>query len=64
MKKDKNSSNIRSEKVDVTISATIQIKKEENTNIECLEALPATIPSIKVVTDTDRTAFLEDDGGY
>ena len=64
MQKDKKSSNIGSDKFDVTMSAITQIEKEESTNIERLVVLPAPLPSIKVVIDADRTAFLEDDGGY
>jgi len=64
MKNDKNSSNIGSSKANVARSSKIQVEKEENTNIRVLEDIPASIPSIKVITDADRSAFLEDDGGY
>lgn len=64
MKKDRNSSNIVFEKVYLTISAQTQTQKEKNTHVECLEDLTATIPMVRVITDVDRTAFLEDDDGY
>lgn len=62
MQKDQNSSNVVFEKVYLTISAITQ--KEKNTHVECLEDLTATIPMVRVITDVDRTAFLEDDDGY
>ena len=64
MKNDKNSSNISnigSSNANVAILSKTQVEKEENTNIE---DIPASIPSIKVITDADRSAFLDDDGGY
>lgn len=64
MQKDQNSSNIVFEKVYLTISAITQTQKEKNTHVECLEDLTATIPMVRVITDVDRTAFLEDDDGY
>lgn len=64
MQKDQNSSNIVFEKVYLTISAQTQTQKEKNTHVECLEDLTATIPMVRVITDVDRTAFLEDDDGY
>ena len=62
MQKDQNSSNIVFEKVYLTISA--QTQKEKNTHVECLKDLTATIPMVRVITDVDRTAFLEDDDRY